>query len=228
MGGLQLEVNGAGKVTKILGQKQAKPGKDVILTLDLEVQKAAELAISKYKGAIVALNPKDGAIIAMASNPSYDPNVFSRPITPQIWKSLQKSGNPFLNRSLRGFPPASTFKVVTQTAGMQSGKYPPGTVLNTSAYLNVGGTNFGEWNKAGFGAIGYIRALSMSSNTFHGQIGRGVGGPTLIKWAHLYGFGQKTGIELANEESKGLIADQNWKKRTITGIGPMETQLICQ
>ncbi len=212
-GGLQMEVNGAGKVTKILGQKPAKPGKDVTLTLDLAVQKAAEKALGNYKGAIVALDPKDGAILAMASNPNYDPNVFSRPITSKTWKSLQKSGNPFLNRSLRGFPPASTFKVVTQTAGMQSGKYPPGTMLSTSAYLNVGGTNFGEWNKAGFGVIGYITALSMSSNTFHGQIGRGVGGETLIKWAHLYGFGQKTGIELADEESKGLIADDAWKKK---------------
>jgi penicillin-binding protein 2 len=214
-GGLQLEVDGAGRVVKILGQKVAKPGKDVSLTLDLEVQKAAEAALSKYKGAIVALDPRDGSVLAMASNPSFNPNIFSGQITPNTWKELQGKDHPFVNRAMRGFPPASTFKVVTETAGMQSGKYPPNTILSTGPALYVGGTAFGEWNHAGFGAIGYIRALAMSSNTFHGQIGRGVGGPTLIKWARLYGFGQKTGIELAPEEARGLIADAAWKRENL-------------
>jgi penicillin-binding protein 2 len=111
---------------------------------------------------------------------------------------------------LQGFPPASTFKVVTQTAGLETGKFPPNVILYTSAYLYVGGTGFGEWNRAGFGPIGHIRAMAMSSNTFHGQIGRGVTGPVLIDWARRYGFGRKTGVEL-DEESSGLIADATWK-----------------
>ncbi len=209
-GGIQLEVDGAGKVMKVLGQKVGQPGKDVTLTLDLDVQKAAEAALGERIGAVVALNPQTGGVLAMASNPTFDPNIFSTQITPQTWKRLQKKGNPFVNRALRGFPPASTFKVVTATAGMEIGKYPPNTVLNTFAYLNVGGTAFGEWNRAGFGPMGYVRAMAWSSNTFHGQIGRGVGGPTLIKYARLYGFGSKTGIELG-EESPGLIADNEWK-----------------
>ncbi|ACB52806.1 penicillin binding protein, transpeptidase [Crocosphaera subtropica ATCC 51142] len=209
-GGIELEVDGAGKVMKVLGQKVGQPGKDVTLTLDLDVQKAAEAALGERIGAVVALNPQTGGVLAMASNPTFDPNIFSTQITPQIWKQLQKKGNPFVNRALRGFPPASTFKVVTATAGMESGKYPPDTVLNTFAYLNVGGTAFGEWNRAGFGPMGYVRAMAWSSNTFHGQIGRGVGGPTLIKYARLYGFGSKTGIELG-EEAAGLIADNEWK-----------------
>ncbi|MFM6409696.1 MAG: penicillin-binding transpeptidase domain-containing protein, partial [Microcystis sp.] len=86
------------------------------------------------------------------------------------------------------------------------------TVLNTFAALYVGGTAFGEWNHAGFGPMGFVRAMAMSSNTFHGQIGRGVGGPALIAMARRYGFGQKTGIELA-EETPGLIADRDWKLR---------------
>jgi penicillin-binding protein 2 len=171
-GGMQLEVNGSGQVIQILGQKIAKPGQDVTLTLDLKLQKAADAT----------------------------------------WKKLQAEGNPFVNRALQGFPPASTFKVVTATAGMESGKFPPNTVLNTFAALYVGGTAFGEWNHAGFGPIGFVRAMAMSSNTFHGQIGRGVGGPALIATARRYGFGQKTGIELA-EETPGLIADRDWKLR---------------
>lgn len=147
----------------------------------------------------------------MVSRPTFDPNIFSSRITPDMWKQLQGKGNPFVNRAMRGFPPASTFKVVTQTAGMESGKFGPGTVLPTFAALNVGGTAFGEWNRAGFGPLGYQQAMAWSSNTFHGQIGKGVGGPTLIKWARNYGFGQPTGIELS-EEAAGLIADDTWKR----------------
>jgi penicillin-binding protein 2 len=214
-GGLQLEVDGRGKVIRRLGQKEAKPGQDVTLTLDLDLQKAAEAALGDRKGAIVVLDPRDGAVLAMASNPRFDPNIFSKPITPEVWKQVQSKGNPFLNRALRAFPPASTFKIITQTAGMESGKYPPNTILNTTAFLKIGSTAFGEWNHAGFGPIGYVRALTMSSNTFHGQIGRGVGGPTLIKWAHNYGLGQKTGIELGEEESSGLIVDDAWKRKNL-------------
>jgi penicillin-binding protein 2 len=214
-GGLQLEVDGAGKVIRVLGQKIAKAGQDVTLTLDLEVQKAAEAALGDRQGAIVALDPRNGAVLAIASNPTFDPNIFSGQITNDTWKKLNSKGNPFINRALQGFPPASTFKVVTQTAGMESGKYPPNTILPTYAYLRVAGTAFGEWNRAGFGPLGYLRALAMSSNTFHGQIGKGVGGPTLIAWARRYGYGSTTGIEL-QEETPGLIADDAWKRQRFT------------
>jgi penicillin-binding protein 2 len=211
-GGQQVEVDGAGQVLRVLGQKKAKPGKDVQLTLDLKVQKAAEAALGSRKGAIVALDPNNGAVLAMVSRPTFDPNIFSTRITAATWKQLQGKGNPFVNRSMRGFPPASTFKIVTATAGMESGKYSPTTILRTSAALQVGNTAFGEWNKAGFGSIGFVRALAMSSNTFFGQIGRGAGGPTLIEWSRKYGFGQKTGIELS-EEAQGLVADEAWKQK---------------
>jgi len=111
-----------------------------------------------------------------------------------------------------GFPPASTFKIVTATAGMESGKFSSKTILPTYAYLRVGGTAFGEWNRAGFGPLGFVRALQWSSNTFFGQIGNGVGGETLINWSRKYGFGSKTGIEIP-EDTPGLIADNEWKKK---------------
>ncbi|MBE9167606.1 penicillin-binding protein 2 [Pleurocapsales cyanobacterium LEGE 06147] len=217
-GGLKLEVDGSGKVLRFLGEEPAKAGKNLTLTLDMEVQKAAEAALDQQRGAIVALDPNNGEVLAIASYPSFDPNIFSSRITPEIWKQLQARGNPFLNLALRGFPPASTFKVVTATAGMESGQYPPNTILGTSAALNVGGTLFREWNRAGFGSMGYVSALAWSSNTFHGQIGRGVGGENLIKWARLYGFGKKTGIELTGETS-GLIADDAWKRENFNDWG---------
>jgi penicillin-binding protein 2 len=217
-GGLKLEVNGAGRVLRFLGEDPAKTGKDLTLTLDLDLQKAAEAALGQRKGAIVALNPENGAVLAMASYPRFDPNIFSGRVTDDTWKQLQAKGNPFLNMALRGFPPASTFKVVTDTAGMESGKFPPNTVLGTYPAINIGGTYFREWNHAGFGPAGYVKALAWSSNTFHGQIGRGVGGETLIKWARNYGFGSKTGIEL-QDETAGLIADDAWKRRNFDDWG---------
>ena len=134
--------------------------------------------------------------MAMASYPNFDPNVFSGSITSEAWQELQSRGNPFLNMSLRAFPPASTFKVVTAAAGLETGKYPPNTVLGTYPYLSVGGTKFREWNRRGFGRMGHVSAMAWSSNTFFGQIGQGVGGKKLIEYARLFGFGQPTGIEL--------------------------------
>jgi len=212
-GGQQVEVDGAGQVLRILGQKQAKAGKDVHLTLDLRVQKAAEAALGNRKGAIVAIDPNNGAILAMVSRPTFDPNIFSTRITPDTWKQLQSKDHPFVNRSLRGFPPASTFKIVTTTAGIESGKYSPKTILQTYAAINIGGTTFGDWNHAGFGPLGFVGAMAWSSDTFFYQIGRGVGGPTLIEWTRKYGFGQKTGIELESEEVAGLVADDAWKRK---------------
>jgi penicillin-binding protein 2 len=210
-GGLKLGVNGAGQVISWLGEKRAESGENLTLTIDTQVQKTAETALGTQKGAIVALDPRTGAVIAMASYPSFDPNIFSGNVTPEVWKELQSQGNPFLNMALRAFPPASTFKVVTATAGLESGKFSPNTVLGTYPYLSVGGTRFGEWNKSGFGPLGFVQALAWSSNTFFGQIGQGTGGESLIKYSRLYGFGQRTGIEL-DGETKGLIADDAWKR----------------
>ncbi|MGF1590831.1 MAG: penicillin-binding protein 2 [Pleurocapsa sp.] len=217
-GGLKLGVDGSGRIVSFLGENPAKTGKDLTLTIDADLQQAAETALGTKKGAIVALNPHNGEVLAMASYPSFDPNIFSANITPQVWQELQSQGNPFLNMALRAFPPASTFKIVTATAGLESGKYPPNTVLGTYPYLSVGGTRFGEWNKSGFGSMGYVSAMAWSSNTFFGQVGQGVGGEELIKWARLYGFGKPTGIELTGETA-GLIADDAWKRLNFDNWG---------
>ncbi|MBE9223106.1 penicillin-binding protein 2 [Cyanobacterium stanieri LEGE 03274] len=210
-GGIILETDGAGKIVRRAGVKEAVAGDDIQLTLDLELQKVAQEALGDRKGAVVALDPRDGAVLAMVSYPGFDPNIFSDNITPEIWQEVQGKGNPFINRSIVGFPPASTFKVVTAAAGMETGKYPPNTVLPTYAFLRRGGMALGEWNRAGFGPMNYIRSMAWSSNTFYGQIGYGIGGENLIEWSRKFGFGSKTGIELL-EENPGLIADNEWKK----------------
>ncbi|ERN42197.1 penicillin-binding protein 2 [Rubidibacter lacunae KORDI 51-2] len=217
-GGQQVEVDGSGRIVRILGEKQARAGLNISLTLDLDVQRAAEAALDDRRGAIVAIDPHSGGILAMVSHPTFDPNIFSTRITHETWEALQSQGNPFINRAVRGYPPGSTFKVVTAIAGMESGKYPPGTILNTYGVINLGGMLMPAWNGAGFGPLGYEGALQWSSNTFFGQVAVGVGGVTLIDWSRRLGFGVSTGVELA-EESSGLIADDEWKRERFNDWG---------
>jgi len=213
-GGQQIEVDGSGRPLRVLGTKQAKSGNDLHLTIDLETQIAAEKALGNRNGAIVAIDPKNGAILAMVSHPGFDPNIFSKQkLSQKDWESLQGSEHPLVNRAISAFPPASTFKIVTTTAALESGQFSPDTVLQTYGSLTIGGTRFGEWNHAGFGPLGFVGALQWSSDTFFYQIGKRVGGPTLISWTRKYGFGQKTGLEFTTEEAKGLVPDDNWKQK---------------
>lgn len=214
-GGQQVEVDGMGNVIQVLGEKPARAGRDVQLTLDLDLQRSAEAALGNRKGAVVAIDPRDGSVLAMVSRPTFDPNLFSTRITDAQWKQLQSQDYPFVNRALQGYAPASTFKVVTLTAGLESGRFSPSSYLPTRPYLEFGGIRFAEWNRAGFGTLGFVGAMSLSSNTFFGQVGIRTGDRTLIQWARRYGFGSKTGIELANEEAPGLVPDEKWKLETL-------------
>ncbi len=213
-GGQQVEVDRAGHPQKVLGEKQAKPGNDLHLTIDLNVQLAADKALGDRKGAIVALDPNNGAVLAMVSHPGFDPNIFSKQkLSQKDWESLQNQSHPLVNRALSAFPPASTFKIITTTAGLESGTFSPDTILPTYGSLTVGGVTFGEWNHAGFGPLGFPGAIAMSSDTFFYQVGRKVGGPTLIEWTRKYGLGEKTGFEFTSEESRGLVPDETWKQK---------------
>jgi penicillin-binding protein 2 len=214
-GGQEVEVDSTGQILRTLGEKAAKAGQDVHLTIDLELQKAAEKALGNYKGAVVAMDPNNGAVFAMASYPAFDPNVFSGRISDENWAQLQGEDHPFVNRAIQGFPPASTFKIVTTTAAIESGKYSPYTVLPTYPYVQAGGIKFWDWNRAGFGPLGFVGALAWSSDTFFYQIAMGIGGEILIDWTRRFGFGSKTGIELASEEAAGLVADDRWKREEI-------------
>ncbi len=214
-GGQQVEVDSSGQVLRVLGEKPSISGHDVTLTLDLKLQQAAEKALGNSIGAIVAIDPRNGAVRAMVSRPTFDPNIFSARITEAQWQQIQSRGYPLVNRAMRAYPPASTFKVVTATAGMESGKFSPDTVLQTYPFINVGGIQFWDWNNAGFGPLGFRGALAMSSDTFFYQIGRAVGEKNLEKWMRNYGLGAKTGIELGDEEDEGLVPNPEWKEREL-------------
>jgi penicillin-binding protein 2 len=214
-GGRQMVVDNQGRVLQILGEKPSKAGQDLHLTLDLELQKAAEAALGGNQGAVVALDPRNGEVLAMVSRPTFDPNVFSKRMTDEDWAQLQSEDHPFVNRALQGFPPASTFKIVTTTAAIESGVFPPDTVLSTYPYIVSGGIEFWDWNRAGFGPLDFPGALAWSSDTFFYQIAQGIGEKPLIEWTRRFGFGSKTGIELGSEEAEGLVPDEKWKQEVL-------------
>lgn len=213
-GGQQVEVDGAGRVMRILGEKPSRPGNNVQLTLDLKLQKAAETALGDRRGAIVAMDPRNGAVLAMVSRPSFNPNWFSKQITPAQWQELQDRKFPFVNRAMQAFPPASTFKIVTTTAAIQSGKLSPDIVLPTYAAISMGGFTFADWNHAGFGPLNFVGGLTWSSDTFFYQVGMRTGHEAIIQWSRRFGFGQKTGIDIPGEAA-GLVPDEAWKKRVL-------------
>lgn len=211
-GGQQVEVDGTGKILRILGEKPPIPGRDLHLTLDLNVQRAAEKALGGRRGAIVAMDARNGEVIAMVSQPAYNPNWFTRFMTDAQWKDLQGRSFPFVNRAIQGFPPASTFKIVTTVAGLESGKFTPDSYLY-SAPIRIGSNTFYDWNRSGFGSIGFTTAMAFSSNTFFGKVAMGIGEKRLIDWTRRFGFGQRTGIELPTEAA-GLVPDEEWKRKT--------------
>ena len=213
-GGQQVEVNAAGQVQRILGEKPARAGQDLHLTLDLPLQQAAERALDGVrKGAIVAMDPQTGAIRALASRPTFDPNLFSPAPSTSQWAALNAPEAPLLNRALQGFPPASTFKIVTSIAALESGRYrPDSTELTTGSFCYAG---LCYRDHVSLGSIGFPLALAVSSNSFYYRAGLKMGPDPIFKAARQLGFGKATGVELVEEETLGLLGDPAWKKSVL-------------
>tara|TARA_Y100001933_G_scaffold187179_1_gene186165 strand:- start:4189 stop:5847 length:1659 start_codon:yes stop_codon:yes gene_type:complete len=214
-GGEMIEVNASGEVQDSLGIKPAKKGKDVYLTLDLDLQKKAEEVLRDKKGgSIIVMDPRNGAIRAIASKPTFDLNFFTKEFKSEkeFNRLFFSDSKPLLNRALNAYDPGSVWKIVTALAGLESGKYPPDTLLETKPCINYGSQCFREHNDKGFGTIGYEDALRVSSNTFFYQIGYGTGVDEIYKISKKLGFAQMSGIELSEQENIGLIANSDWAK----------------
>jgi len=196
-----VEVNARGQESQMLGVQTARNGESVQLTLDLKLQQAAEKALNGRRGAVVALDVKTGEVLVLASGPSFDPNMFTRRFSQAEWENLQKGDQPFLNRALQGYPPGSTFKVVTATAAIESGKFSPRSTVGTSAFLSVGGIQFWESSKHGYGTIGFRDALAVSSNTFFFRVGMAAGPEQIAKWGNALGIGIKDTLGLEGGSS---------------------------
>jgi len=214
-GGEMVEVNSLGKFQRSLGIKPSIQGNDIQLTIDINLQLVAEEVLKDKKaGAIIVMDPRDGAIRAMVSRPNFDLNFFSKDFKSEkeynnIFNSPEK---PLFNRALNAYDPGSVWKIVTALAGLESGKFPSDTKLETKPCINYGSQCFREHNDLGFGVIGYEDALRVSSNTFFYQVGDGVGVDEIYKISRKLGFNSLSGIEISEQENIGLVASSEWAK----------------
>jgi penicillin-binding protein 2 len=227
-----IEVNAKGDEIQDLGVKDPIPGKPVQLTLDLDMQKTAEKALGDRLGAVVAIDVKTGALLTMASWPTFDPNIFTRKVSQEEWDRLQGPEKPFLNRAVQGYPVGSTFKIVTAIAGMESGKFSPDSTLGTSSSITIGGISFNE-HSGGYGVIGFRDALAYSSNTFFYQVGMAAGPEEMAKWAKAMGIGgtinlDLLGLESANHGQVPIPAEKNKMYGEDWYVGDTVTMAIGQ
>lgn len=212
-----VEVNASGDELRMLGMRKPVAGMPIRLTLDRDLQRTAEKALDNRRGGVVALDVKTGAVLVMASGPSFDPNMFTRKISKSDWDELQSKDKPFLNRAMQGYPPGSTFKIVTAAAVIESGHMKPSSTLATSAAMNLGGTIFRE-HSGSYGTIGFRDALAYSSNTFFYQAGLKSGPEQIAKWGKQLGIGRSlikgvkggTRGSIPTPEEKQKLYDQPW------------------
>ncbi|MCP4107509.1 MAG: penicillin-binding protein 2 [Desulfobacteraceae bacterium] len=213
-GGRQVEVNSAGQVVRILKTVEAKPGHNIYLTIDHKLQKKAEELTEGFASAVVAMDPANGEILAMASNPSFNPNAFVGGISTRKWISLNSNPfGPLNNKVIQGnYPPASTYKIITAIAGLEEGVIDENTTVYCPGYYEYGNRTFRCWKRWGHGTVDIIKALDNSCDVYFYQVGQKLGVDLLAKYAKLYGLGSRTGIKLAHEK-RGLIPTAAWKKR---------------
>ena len=234
----QIEVNAIGKSIRTLSSLAAIEGNNIHLTIDFKMQGIAEKAFGKKRGALAAIDPQTGEILAYVSMPTFDPNLFIDGINHDDWKKLNNSvEKPLIDRVINGlYPPGSTLKPFVAAAGLENQlRAPPFTINDPGFYTINKSRPFRDWKKDGHGTVDIIKAIAVSCDTFFYGLAIELGIPKLNQSLKMFGFGQKTGVDLPNEKS-GLLADALWKKQkfnqkwylgetAITGIGQGYTQV---
>jgi penicillin-binding protein 2 len=209
-----IEVDAGGHEMKVLRVQEPTSGNDIYLTIDLDVQKTAEEALGTDAGTIVAINPRNGEILALASHPAFDPNQLSRNLSPADWEALASDpGHPLTNRATQGqYPPGSTFKLVVSSAALESKEITPDEQINCTGGMFFGRRVYKDWKRGGHGLMDLHSAIVQSCDVFFYEVGRRVGIDRLADFSFRYGLGQPTGIELTSEKS-GNIPTPQWKIR---------------
>ena len=217
-GGRQVEVNANGQVVRILNAVDTRPGFDTYVTIDQLLQKQAEKLLEGLAGAVVAMEPGTGRLLAMASSPSFDQNDFVSGMSHEQWGALISNPlKPMSNKAVQGeYPPASTFKIVTAIAGLEEGVIDADTTIFCPGFYKFGNRVYQCWKKGGHGSVNVISALAESCDCFFYQVGQKLGIDRLAWYAKAFGLGSPTGINL-DHEAPGLVPTAAWKKRQ-TGI----------
>jgi penicillin-binding protein 2 len=209
----QTVVDNRGKEREVLGIKEAKPGHNLQVTIDLDLQVVAELALEGKRGAVVALNPQNGEILAMASRPSFDPNKFAVRIKSKDWRELTSDpGNPLLNRAIQAqWAPGSTFKPIVALAGLESGSITEDTAFNCPGGASFFGHYYKCWGT--HGTVSLHRGMAQSCDSYFYNVGNKTGIENIAFYATQAGLGAKSGIDLPNEAA-GTVPSEEWKLRT--------------
>ena len=213
-GGQQVEVDALGRRVRVLHEVTDVPGYTVHLTLDRELQTVAFEALKNREGTVVAIDIRNGAVLALASTPAFDPNIFARGIKSEEWSGLIKDQlRPLSNRAIQGqFPPGSTFKIIMAIAALEEGVVNPESFIQDPGFFPFGNRQFRDWKKGGHGAVNLHRAIVESCDTYFYQLGAKLGVDRIAKWSRAFGLGEKSGIALDDEKS-GIIPDTEWKRK---------------
>ncbi|WP_323149602.1 penicillin-binding protein 2 [Pseudomonas oryzihabitans] len=213
----EVETNARGRVLRVLNRTDPKPGKDIVLTIDSRLQAAAEAALGGRRGAIVAIQPKTGEVLAMVSQPSYDPNPFVTGISFKEYSELRDSiDRPLYNRVLRGlYPPGSTIKPAVAIAGLDSGATTPQARIFDPGYYELPNYDhkYRNWNHGGEGYVDLDMALMRSNDTYFYDLAHKIGIDRLAEYMGKFGLGQKVALDMF-EESPGLMPSRQWKRAT--------------
>lgn len=217
-GGRQVEVNAAGQVVRVLKTVDAKPGKNIYLTIDYALQARAEELMAGRAGAVVALEPATGQILASVSSPAFNQNAFITGMSSKEWQALiSNPDRPLENKVLQAeYPPASTYKILTALAGLEEGIIDAHTEFHCPGHLWFGDRSFRCWRKWGHGTVNLHKALAESCDVYFYHVGTQLGIDRLAWYAKAFGLGAATGLDLGHE-ADGLVPTADWKKRR-TGI----------
>lgn len=215
-GASEVEVNVVGREVRELKTRPGKAGERITLTIDGELQRLAQARLGQERSAsAVVMDAITGAVYAVASSPSFDPNVFSGGISAALWEELLANpAHPLTYKAIGGlYPPASTFKMVTALAGMRSGHVTPTRRTFCSGVYHFGNTKFHCWRPSGHGSVNVHDAIKHSCDTYFYDLATEIGIEAIAETARLMGFGSKTGFELEIEERSGLVPDKAWKAK---------------
>jgi len=213
----EVETNARGRVLRVLKRTDPKPGQDIVLSLDIKLQEAAEAALAGRRGAIVALDPRTGEVLAMVSQPSFDPNLFVTGISFKAYAELRDSiDRPLFNRVLRGlYPPGSTIKPAVAIAGLDSGVVMAASRVFDPGYYQLPNYDhkYRNWNRSGDGWVDLDTAIMRSNDTYFYDLAHKMGIDRLASYLNRFGIGRRVSLDMF-EESAGLMPSREWKRAT--------------
>jgi penicillin-binding protein 2 len=209
----RVETSAGGRATRSLSSHLATPGQNVVLSIDIHLQKMIEDLFGNRRGALVAMDPQTGEVLAFVSKPTFDPNLFVEGIDVESWQSLNESPDkPLLNRALRGtYPPGSTYKPFMALGALTTGKRSASTIINDAGSWSYGGHTFRSHGDSGLGPVDMVRSITLSSNVYYYSLANEMGVDAIHDFMKPLGFGQITGIDLPGEV-RGVLPSTEWKR----------------